>query len=65
MRKRGRPLKNEKACLVLPPIRVTKSQSDMYRKAAEIQGKNLSSWLKDIADKEAKVILGKQIYESA
>lgn len=57
MKKRGRPFKEETARLVLPPIRVTEEQRSRYKQAADEQGKKLSSWLRDIADKESKRIL--------
>lgn len=59
MYKRGRPPKEDAtANHVLPPIRVTEGQVERYRKAAEESGRNLSAWLKEIADTEARKVLG-------
>ena len=47
--KRGRPLKSDTSSEVLPPVRVTPEQKEVYRAAAKSEGITLSAWLKKAA----------------
>lgn len=47
---RGRPPKEVKADVVIPPIRVTELQKGLYQQAAKIAGLSLSEWIRQLAD---------------
>lgn len=41
-------------------IRVTEAQKNLYEKAADCQSKFLSEWVREVLEKEAKLILKKE-----
>lgn len=47
---RGRPPKETKADVVIPPIRVTERQKKSYQQAAKRSGLSLSGWIRKLAD---------------
>lgn len=53
--KRGRPQKEDAATEVIPPIRVTSEQKNLYKHAAKEAGMSLSGWFKFLADSAAEV----------
>lgn len=52
-KRRGRPLKDDNATEVLPPIRVTLEQKQLYKKAAKKADLGLSAWIRFLADKNS------------
>jgi len=52
--KRGRPPKADSSSEVLPPVRVTPEQKEIYRyrAAAKSEGLSLSAWLKRAAQEK-------------
>jgi len=53
----GRPPVANKASKSLGQVRVTERQFDSYKKAAQHDGKTLSSWVRDTLDKAAKGVV--------
>ncbi|GAB1081915.1 MAG: hypothetical protein SStaBPW_38140 [Shewanella algae] len=51
---RGRPQKSNSASETLSPIRVTPEQKALYKKAAEKAKLSVSSWIKELADRETQ-----------
>ena len=51
---RGRPPKSNSASETLSPIRVTKQQKILYKKAAEQANISVSAWIKGLADREVR-----------
>ena len=54
MRPVGRPPVANKASKSLGQVRITDSQFDGYKKAAQHDSKTLSSWVRETLDKAAK-----------
>jgi len=50
--KRGRPPKADSSSEVLPPVRVTPEQKEIYKAAAKSEGLSLSAWLKRAAQEK-------------